>query len=276
MKISSTATPLCPTSFKSTISEQCPTGEITVRQLLRDSVEKDLNGTAFYLGEIGRLPESRVEQMLQYYKTVHLSSSRVNKTEDKNAPKYEKCVDAYKLQSSIRGVWERNENKLYTGPYFIANNEIPKIKILKECGIETVLALCHYDPYGEDCKEAGLNYIGLSQIGNKSLHPFIIKRDRQGGSDLISDLINNKNIWVDGHSDKKTSDLKEFVKILNGENENYPYPIYYGCTQGTNMTSCWNDLYNILKNEDTKKPLSDEVIIKLAELRIEIDDTYRD
>lgn len=258
------------TTFKSTRSERNPSGEATVKQYLRDSVESTLDASAFYMDEFGTLPESRIEQMLKYYKTMHPVSIKCPTNEAGVKPKKENDVDNYKLQSSIRGSWERVRNKLYSGPYFITQNEIPKIKILKECGIESVLALCNDDEYGDNCKNAGMNYVGLNQVGGGSLHPYLIKRN------LITDLVNNPNAWVDGRSSKNTSDLKELIKIMNGQNENYPYPIYYGCTQGTNLTSCWTELYNILKNSDTKTPLNNEVVEKLAKLKLEVDDTYRD
>ena len=90
----------------------------------------------------------------------------------------------------------------------------------------------------------------------------------------MSQMLQNQAKNLQKRNEEKARDLKEFIRIMNGENEDLPYPIYYGCTQGSNMTSMWTQIYRILKDEDTSKPLGDEVIEQLKELIEGIDNIY--
>lgn len=162
---------------------------------------------------------------------------------------------------------ERRPNELYSGGNLAYQPE--KLKGLKEAGIKSVLCLVNYPDYKENVEAAGLNFIELNAIKGAALNVFDIN------GDLIKELINHPESYADDRKGGKVTALKEFVKILNGENEEMPLPLYFGCQNGTDRTFMWYQLYNILKNEPMDKPLSPDAIAKLAEFRNEVEDYFR-
>ena len=140
---------------------------------------------------------------------------------------------------------------------------------MKEAGIKSVLCFVNYPDYKENAEAAGLKYIGLNSIKDAGLNVFDIK------GDLIKDLINHPEIYAENSDGGKISALKEYIRILNGESEDLPLPLYFGCQNGTDRTILWYQLYEILKNEPMDKPLSPNVVGQLAEFRNEVEDYFR-
>ncbi len=162
---------------------------------------------------------------------------------------------------------ERRPNELYSGGNLAYQPE--KLKALKDAGIKSVLCFVNYPDYKEDAEAAGLNFIELNSIKGAALNVFDIS------GDLIKELINHPESYVDDRKGVKVSALKEFIRILNGENEEMPLPLYFGCQNGTDRTFMWYQLYNILKDEPMDKPLSAEAIARLAVFRNEVEDYFR-
>lgn len=162
---------------------------------------------------------------------------------------------------------EKRPNELYSGGNLAYQPE--KLQGLREAGIKSVLCLVNYSEYKENAEAAGLNFIELNSIKGAALNVFDIN------GDLIKELINHPEEYAKDRSCGKITALKEFIRILNGENEDMPLPLYFGCQNGTDRTFMWYQLYNILKDEPMDEPLSPDVVNRLAEFRNEVEDYFR-
>lgn len=176
-------------------------------------------------------------------------------------------VDVPLLESlNISSFRERRKNELYSGKQLRCKPE--ELETLKKAGIKSVFGLVPY--FEKDAViESGLVYSDLYSLNDSKLSVFDIN------GDLIKQLINEPESYADCGKNTKVAALKTFVKTLNGENPDIPLPIYFGCHQGTDRTHMWYKLYNILKDEDMNKPLSQEVVSKLAEFAQDADEYFR-
>lgn len=195
------------------------------------------------------------------YAQFHDSNINCEKSVDSSLKK-EYLVDSdavFAMKKNLNvSIRERRANEIYCGKQLSNNPEA--LKALKEAGIKTVICLVPYLGYKENAQNVGLNFTDLNSLGARNLSAFDISKRGQ----LLPELINRPESYSEDYNDK-ISDLKKFVKILNGEDENYPLPIYIGCQNGTDRTFYWLSIYNILKDEDPSKPLSSETVYKLAD-----------
>lgn len=224
--------------------------------IIRAHFEEKLGPLFFYQDQINK-------ETSQKYKKTAKTDIIIEK-----AQKGENKVDVNMLKDlKFQSLKEVRQNELYSGGNLAYNPE--KLKTLKEAGINSVLCLVNYPDYKKNAEEAGLNFIELGKINDSGLNIFDIN------GDLLKTLINHPESYCETKSDSKIAALKEFIKILNGENEKYPLPLYFGCQNGTDRTYMWTQLYKILKDEDMTKPLSKEAVNTLAEFRVDLEDYFR-
>lgn len=196
------------------------------------------------------------EQQLKYmginFEKLSKRENRVYKNKTNNdEDTYETLKNAkiYAAQEVVKG-------KLYTGQSFITYNDADKVKVLKKAGIKTIVALVPSDLYEEKAKEEGINFTYLSDIGHGYL--------KTSSYEIIEDLVNNPKMYADNIS--RISDLKQYINILNNNDENYPGPIYMGCQNGTTRTFLWTRVYKILKDAPQDEPLDSKTVEQLKTL----------
>ncbi len=158
----------------------------------------------------------------------------------------------------------KRQNELYSGAQLMGKPEL--IDGIKKAGIKSVYSLAPSDEYRQQVEERGMNFHSLEQSG---LSIFDIK------GDVLKELIDNPENYVNEKQDVKIQGIKDFIKTLNGDNPDMPLPIYFGCHYGTDRTFMWNRLYNILKDVDMDKPLPNEKVVELAEFVQDVEDHFR-
>lgn len=232
-----------------------PDKQDQTRDIIRAHVEEQLGPEIFYAEQLKK------ERMAMVTHTSHLPNTY-------KPTKSKRRVDAAIINSAgIYAFSERRKNELYSGAELSQQPE--KLKILKKAGIQSIVSLLPYEDYRQNANGAGLRYTNISELGNSNLNVFDIEND------LIDQLIRHPEQYASKEKDGKIAGLKEFVKILNGESDDFPLPIYFGCQLGTDRTFLWYQLYLILKNENQNKPLSEETVQKLVKYSQEVKDSFR-
>ena len=223
--------------------------------VIRADLEEKFGQYFYYLDQIAKEREMLVKPaFVARKKTVSKPIKRMQNNVDERILQY----------TNIPSFAERRKNDLYSGCQLVSMPD--KLDLLKRAGIKSVFSLVPSDEYKHKVEELGLKYFSLKQAG---LSIFDIN------GDLIKDLINKPSSYVNEQKDPKIDGLKYFIKTFNGENPQMPLPIYFGCDYGTDRTIFWFSLYNILKDEDMSKPLSDAVVQELAEFAKDTDDYFR-
>jgi len=238
-----------------------------VRDVIRERIDRQTDNVkqTYWFNKISK---SEAEYMM---KTVNKSIQRdfgIVKEEDRPDLKVDFDILA-DTKPKIKNLNERKRGKLYSGGHFAQDENIHNVETLKKAGIRTVLSLVGDERYRKKCEEEGLNYIQLNQIGKGNLEILSylnLKPEFAECRQVLADLIENPDLWVDKNSTNAVKDLKELVKIMKGENENFPYPIYYGCGHGDVATDIWTKVYKALKNEDTTLPLRSETLQELEKI----------
>lgn len=231
------------------------------REILRAHLEYQMGPAIFYYDQLQKegLAKRVVLEDSTYLRTLKCKSSQKNK------------VDKSLLKSSDLNKYsfrERRENELYSGGVLSQRPDL--LNTLKKAGIKSVLCLVpDYFDYKKEVESVGLKFIDLCSIKDSGLNVFDIN------GDLINQLINHPDVYASNSSVGKISGLKEFIKILSGESEDYPPPVYFGCQNGTDRTVMWYQLYNILKDEDMNKPLSYDAVERLVEFSSQVNDYFR-
>ncbi len=235
-----------------------PTKQDTTIDIIRTHLEEQMGPQLFYYDQL-------IKEKLSVRPTINIMQPLQQSGE---TPRLKTKVNAEIMKGlNLPAYRERRPNELYSGGNLAYQPE--KLKALKEAGIKSVLCFVNYPDYKENAEAAGLKYIGLNSIKDAGLNVFDIK------GDLIKDLINHPEIYAENSDGGKISALKEYIRILNGESEDLPLPLYFGCQNGTDRTILWYQLYEILKNEPMDKPLSPNVVGQLAEFRNEVEDYFR-
>ena len=117
-------------------------------------------------------------------------------------------------------------------------------------------------------------FLGAKETSNSYINQIALALNSNENGELLKELYRHPDIWVTRDengdikkdADKNILDLQMFFDILDGNNKNYPTPIYYGCDFGSESTSVWTDVYMLLRNQDKTKPLSADVVAKLIEI----------
>ncbi len=253
-----------------------------VRYHIRDNIEKHFDPTYLYLHEFGRRSPQEIKNAMQ---KIAAKNAYCQCCEEENNNTCKVNVDIQKLNNlGIAYGNERRKNELYSGAKLSTIPEGRGIEAAKEAGIKTIVALegTPGDEYEKMSKKAGLNHVCLFEIGNKTLNPFAIIPTYVGGK-VIKQLISNPSCWAtqepNGTTKQNASpeicDLQEFIDILDGKNEKFPLPIYYGCSYGTNRTYAWTAIYNILRDADRTQPLDEKHFDDLIELYGDLEDTFK-
>ncbi|MDD3237370.1 MAG: hypothetical protein PHV37_04660 [Candidatus Gastranaerophilales bacterium] len=231
------------------IKNEYKTSDMIAREAIRGQIEGHCDASYEFSEQLGSM--TKAEIMLKMRQKA-ATQDKIT-TDDSNTSTE---VDVERLsKEGIYAFSERIKNKLYSGQCL--ENKPDQIKALKESGIKTVLALVPSDEYKNVVEKEGLNYVQLHNIGKQQL--------RVLSSDAFIELANRPELYGK-NSSNAINDLKEYVNILNGENEKTPYPIYMGCQWGTDRTFEWYTAYKILKDAPQDKPLSTDRVKQLSDL----------
>ena len=253
--------------------------DVVVREKIREHIENNFNATYHFPNQFDRKSIEQLKGEFKFY-----SSTNAGEKADETGSNPETKVDELKLRKKLNWGYlnRKRKDELYSGPALSKING--GCAILKNGGFNSILALesDNDSNYGKIARSEGLKFVGLENIGNGTLHVFCIIHTQHKPEVLMS-LIEHPEEWAtmnpDGTKketvDKAVSDIQDFIDIMDGKNEDYPLPLYFGCDLGSNRTYYWNLFYNILKNEDRTKPLSEEVIQKLQEFDKDTEDCYR-
>lgn len=232
-----------------------PNMQDNTHDIIRAHFEEQLGPNFFYLEQLAKEKQALIKPW-----------DRVKRIElEKENTKQKFKVDVELLKSlKISSFSERRQNELYSGEQIFCTPE--NLETLKKAGIKTIFGLC---PYLEKDKiqEAGFAYSDLLSLNDSRMSVFDIK------GDMLKDLIRNPAMYADDGG--KIGGLKTFVKTLNGDNPDLPLPIFFGCHNGTDRTFMWFQLYNLLKDQDMTKPLSADVVEKLARFVQDAEEYFR-
>lgn len=254
-----------------------------VRDYIRDIINEKLGTEYTYREQIGtkNIPEIKSEFRRLAAKNLYCSSNTTDTNEFNETNK----VDIKELKKLSKGTWYANikrENELYSGAKL--TNVTNGLSAAKKAGIKTIVSLegNDFEEYNKQARREGLNYIALKDIGNKTLNIFSIIPTQTGGK-VIYDLIRDPEKWATQNKDgsikenasKEILDVQKFIDILDGKDKDLPYPIYYGCSYGTTRTYAWTTFYNILRNADRTKPLTDEKTDELFELAEDLESAFK-
>lgn len=251
--------------FKSTNFDYKNDESAYTRQLIRQRLEENLGCLYLYQDQFDKQSYKEMKSKLDAKAASNLYHSNNEK------PSIHK-VNYSALEELNIFAHEKRKNELYSGAKLLRKSN--GIKTAAEAGIKTIVSIAPdiSGEYEEATKEEGLNFISIDQIGNKRLRFSSITPDKIQNGDLLKKLIRYPEEWatIDENGDVKSDvskdvyDLQCFIDILDGKNPDYPLPIYYGCEMGCEKTSAWTTIYNILRNEDRTKPLSEDVLCKLV------------
>lgn len=249
--------------------------DVFVRKYVREHIEDTLGVPYKYADVLGR--------MSAYDIRMYLNTPIEEKPAQATIKKEIKFDEKYLSDYGYAYCNPRRKNELYSGARLITKPGV--LEAAKKAGVKTVLSLemLGEDHYREPVEETGMNFIQLNDIGNKTLRIFdIIPTYHEKNPKVIARLTTRPELWqtlnLDGTKAEKidpmVEDVQAFIDILNGDNEDYPLPLYYGCQWGTNRTFAWNHFYNILKDADRTQPLSEDKVKQLIELRDLMEDAY--
>lgn len=228
--------------------------------VIRAHFEEKLGSDFYYLDQVSKETDINQAKVTLYIQQL-LNEAKAKKKEKPQ-------INSKSLSTlGISAFRERKKNEIYSGEHLAYKPEV--LKSLKEAGIKSVFCLVPQDEYKDRCKEAGLNYLSLRDINGTGLSVFDIN------GDLIKNLIKDPASYANIEQDEKIECLKVFVKTMKGENPEIPFPMYFGCHNGTDRTYFWYLLFNILKDHDMDKPLTPEIVQKLAEFAEDVDNHYR-
>lgn len=277
------ARPIQKTSFK---GRDISKNDINVRNYIRERLESNFDATYGYANQMDSLSAEQMKNRL-----LRQANSKRYKENLENSTKHEGPRVDFEELKKITGkpsfyIASKKDHKLYTGPRL---NKYPDgIKKAAKAEIKTVISLeplsFGYDEKSvEEAHKAGVELISIKELGNKTLTTFSVIPTYSIDAPILKKLFSHPEYWATKdenneilpHSDKEILDAQEFINILNGENEKYPYPIYYGCDFGTNRTYSWSSFYDILKNCDQTKPLDEESIEKLVMLYKDLEEVFR-
>ncbi len=237
--------------------------DVDTREAIRADMENTLDSTFEYLNELGNLSRAELE-----YKMKIKERQMTKFASEKANPEIENIeteVDSKLLEEQkIKSYRERQKNHIYTGQKLSMKPE--SIAALKKAGIKSVVLLTTCDTYKEKANMNGLNYVELSEIGNKSLHVF--------NFDAVERITKNPESYAT-NNDSGVEDLKDFVNIVNGKNPKYPHPLYMGCEWGSERTWEWYTISQILKDQPQDEPLTADRAEKLSELVTDIREAHR-
>ena len=230
-----------------------PNMQDNTHDIIRAHFEEQLGPNFFYLEQIAKERQALIKPW-----------DRIKKM-DQRGEKQEVNVDVDLLKSlKISSFRERRENELYSGEQVSCRPE--DLQTLKKAGIKTVFGLCPYLEK-EKIEEAGLFYSDLLSLNNARMSVFDIN------GDMLKDLVRNPDLFMDESG--KIGGLKTFIRTLNGENPELPLPMFFGCHNGTDRTFMWFQLYNLLKDQDMTKSLSDDAVEKLARFVQDAEEYFR-
>lgn len=233
-----------------------PNKQDITHDVIRTDLEEKLGPYFFYFDQLDKEKDMPALGINKTSALPHILSKQ---------PQKQNIVDEGLLESlKIYAFRIRRKNELYSGEQLVGKTD--KIAGLKSAGIKSIYSLAPDDEYKQQVEDSGLNYFSLIQSG---LSIFDIN------GDMIKNLINNPESYVNEGNDEKIQGLKDFIKTLNGQNPDMPLPIYFGCHYGTDRTLFWYKLYKILKDEDMNKPLSNEAVNLLAEFAQEVNEHFR-
>lgn len=237
-----------------------PNKQDNTHDVIRAHFEEKLGPYVFYLEQLAKEREMFALSGYTLPVVVKLPEPPVKRSE-------KICVDVPILESlKISSFTERRKNELYSGKQLQCKPE--ELEALKKAGIKSIFGLVPYFEK-EAVKDAGITYCDLYSLNNSKLSVFDIN------GDMIKQLINDPASYTEDSPNSKISALKTFVKTMNGDNLDIPLPIYFGCHHGTDRTHMWYRLYGILKDEDMNKPLSPDVVDKLAQFVHDADEYFR-
>ncbi len=224
--------------------------------VIRTHFEEQMGPYFFYFDQLSKEREMLVTQGISVSSLKYRPNLR---------PKAKKEVNIRLLESlKIPSFRVKRENELYSGAQLL--NKPVQLDGIKDAGIRSVYSLAPSDEYKREVEARGMKYHSLIQSG---LSIFDIN------GDVLKNLIKNPASIINEQNDVKIQGIKDFVKTLNGDNPDMPLPLYFGCHYGTDRTFLWHKLYNILKDVDMDKSLSDDKVIELAEFVQEVDDHFR-
>ena len=254
------------------INDDYKNPDIRTREGIRMHLTKSL-GTGFeYQEEIGNMSVGEAKAFIARQGIV--PNIRYKNEHPEKETKKEVHVDVQALRQKVKPnpkffnprPWDNQEHgliegfneiipdKLYVGQALGAKPEVAKL--LKKSNINSVLFLLKNDIYyRENAQNAGLNYMELGEIGHGSLSPY--------NFDPIDKLVKQPELYSDSKA-KDIQDLKEFIDIVNGKDENLPGPLYMGCSYVTKVTPRWCMLYKILKDQPKDQPLTPERVEDLS------------
>lgn len=204
-----------------------------------------------YLEQMGTMNKAQIDDYANLIK-IAKSEENISCADETSKVNFNKLK-----QLGLTNLCERVPDQLYTGG---KPTTFSRVNGIKKAGIKTIIYLGEYDDdYRQHAKNAGLNYIRLDEMCNEFLDP--------NKPDVLCDLLSyqNKNPKY-CYSEEKIEDLKVFLDILNGKDEDYPPPIYMGCLYGEHRTGFWNEMYKILGQENPKQSLKNETLEKLEKL----------
>lgn len=232
-----------------------PNKQDNTHDVVRAHFEDQLGPYFFYLDQIAKERQALIKPWDRIKK---IESEKENQKQNVN-------VDVDLLKSlKISSFSERRKNELYSGEQVSCRPE--DLQTLKNAGIKTVFGLCPYLDK-DKIEEAGLFYSDLLSLNNAEMSVFDIN------GDMLKDLVRNPDLFMDESG--KIGGLKTFIRTLNGENPELPLPMFFGCHNGTDRTFMWFQLYNLLKDQDMTKPLSDDVVEQLARFVQEAEEYFR-
>ena len=230
-----------------------PNMQDNTHDIIRAHFEEQLGPNFFYLEQIAKERQALIKPWDRIKKMDQRSKNQAVKVN----------VDLLK-SLNISSFRERRENELYSGEQVSCRPE--DLQTLKKAGIKTVFGLCPYLEK-EKIEEAGLFYSDLLSLNNARMSVFDIN------GDMLKDLVRNPDLFMDESG--KIGGLKTFIRTLNGENPELPLPMFFGCHNGTDRTFMWFQLYNLLKDQDMTKPLSDDAVEKLARFVQDAEEYFR-
>lgn len=250
-----------------------------VRGFLRENLDDGLGVEYKYADTIGTM---QYDDKFQYVDAVLKKKADDKNTSQKQVKKEYSVDESCLRQLGYSYCNSRRKNEVYTGARLISKPN--GVEMAKKAGIKTVISIegIMNEIYSEPVEKAGMKFDTLDNIGNKTLRLFGIIKTQYHEPEILNKLIERPETWMtqdeNGNKlkniDKNIEDVQEFIDILDGKKEEYPLPIYYGCQWGTNRTYVWHLFYDMMKNEDRTKPLSEEKVKKLQEFKKDIEDLF--